>query len=1795
MFLLVIILAGCLFSSVNIFASDLENLDSADIAEYIEIPIQDTQKIFRNLIQSSMDEQIEMSDSFSFSPEKEAILLILQKSIQKNQIAFWSRYIPKKIAIETIKLGSQIVRLSMSDISVILKEVEKKSVEKATSYATTWLLEKEIKVATGILNVSYKSYLTGEIYKTSFQYILGYKGTDSSHGEVIIKFYSLETIEAPDPRSGYMWGGGIYKIKPFIATITGYVSKNVAQGTYSWDKSKEGPIIEISFPEEVPDLGIKPLTWVEKQKRALRNEIKKAVKIISIATGKMSPTLNVVWETSKEIKDTTKKLFDKIQSLIAQFNPLLPASIVEAPLFPNSLHKTAQEDNNQGEPNELGQKTEPEQQIEEEKPADTTEEQKLSLLELIDQLDDIAEKIDILSREVAKLIEEENAASIANKKGLAEAGSQENGEKEYIYYPSEPEEQYFSSLVVSGEENTSLPQILISEVVAGWNKANNEFVELYNPNDFEVVLNKYNFKLKLVNSSNKVTNKQLDWINSIISPKSYLLLADGTIELDGIVLVPDATFSNQLTKVSGVIITDGEDNIIDKTGWGQCLIGECDEIEKPAPSEAVEGEAIVLENGLQTDQSIERITDNAGNLVDTDNNSLDFILQTGPNPVNSKNESLCRQPEPEETTPLEETVPLEENNTSFEVSTTTLNFVAEELGENPLAQLFTVTNTGQIILEWNCIADSDWLTIQPASGTIEISSFAELEVSINISGLTAGNYKTTITVSNVGGEIKSLSVNIIVTAKATQYSPLSVVINEIAWMGTKASATDEWMELYNNTDQDISLSGWTLLSATDGQPTISLGEIIPAKGFYLLERTASTTISDIEEEQTYTGALNNGGEKLELRDDSGSLIDEIDCSNGWFSDYNEEKTTMERIDSTKSGSNADNWLDNNPMIAQQGLDQEGNLISGTPNATNSASLLEINNGFEDNPGQSSSTLPNVTSSESATTTEESNISFEISTTTLNFTAEESGENSLPRLFNITNTGQTELIWSASITYEETTTTSALDWLDIQPATGILATSSFMALEASINIADLKAGIYNATATIYITEEDSKLVSIKLTVTPQLLQYNPLSVVINEIAWMGTKASSADEWLELYNNTSSTIDLEGWTLKSSDESGPELIFPADLAITAQDYFLIEKMDDSATNLPADWFESFGNGLSNPNCEILSLYDPNNNLIDQTACLDNNWPAGKAAPDYISMERINSIESGDNTDNWLDNNPAIAQQGLDNEGNLILGTPNATNSASLLDKVVWVDDNFENDPENRRWKTIQEGIENANKGDIVLVDSGTYREGVTIDKQLTLRGISANTENPVIDAEAHVGTKNGINIRANGVNVEGFKIINARIGIHLSNSTNNTLKNNTFEQNNYYGISLEYSDFNNVANNTINLKQGWGRNPRYGIYLYHSHDNILQENTANNTVNNTGQNNSNGIYLENSDNNTLHDNEANYNAAGIKMIFSNNNILEKNTADYNMFGINMYASSNNTLKGNSMSDNCVANFTVEGVERLESDFGLDHNIDATNFVDGKSIYYLKNQSDVVIDASSNAGLVYCINCENIIIKDSVIDGRSSKGIYLYKTNNSTIDNVEISGSYTAITLKDSHSNTIKESIVSKNFEGIDLNQAMDNDIVNNIIKYNNTKGDGLQCMGHSPMYGVRLHNSSNNRISENLIVNNPEGIILSGSNSNTLSGNTIENNTKGISNRSLNNLFYHNNLINNISNEYGDCDPTALSKNQWYNSNLSQGNYCNNYDVPEEGCEDIDNNGFCDNPYSVNNDKFPFVQQDGWITP
>lgn len=125
------------------------------------------------------------------------------------------------------------------------------------------------------------------------------------------------------------------------------------------------------------------------------------------------------------------------------------------------------------------------------------------------------------------------------------------------------------------------------------------------------------------------------------------------------------------------------------------------------------------------------------------------------------------------------------------------------------------------------------------------------------------------------------------TPSPTAFPTRAVVINEVGWAGTRASADDEWIELYNTTGFPIDLTGWKLVAA-DGSPSIDLSGEIPGLGFFLLERCDDDTVSDIGADITYdcSATLANAGEILRLFDPNGVLTGRtVDTANadggGW--------------------------------------------------------------------------------------------------------------------------------------------------------------------------------------------------------------------------------------------------------------------------------------------------------------------------------------------------------------------------------------------------------------------------------------------------------------------------------------------------------------------------------------------------------------------------------------------------------------------------------------------------------------------------------------------------------------------------------------------------------------------------------------------------------------------------------------------------------------------------------------------------------------------------------------------------
>ena len=334
-----------------------------------------------------------------------------------------------------------------------------------------------------------------------------------------------------------------------------------------------------------------------------------------------------------------------------------------------------------------------------------------------------------------------------------------------------------------------------------------------------------------------------------------------------------------------------------------------------------------------------------------------------------------------------------------------------------------------------------------------------------------------------------------------------------------------------------------------------------------------------------------------------------------------------------------------------------------------------------------------------------------------------------------------------------------------------------------------------------------------------------------------------------------------------------------------------------------------------------------------------------------------------------------------------------------------------------------------------------------------------------------------------------------GISLRNSSNNRLTGNIVSSNNEYGIYLWSSGNNEVAGNTAD------HNANAGICLYGSASNNITGNTAND----------NDYY-------------------GIKADCSSSNLLAGNIVNSNRWdGIDLWYSSNNTLTRNSISDNRY-NFGLYGWD----DSQFNNSIDATNLVDAKPILYLKGASDITIDSTTDAGTIYCIQCDNITVRDIALTNNGA-GVFLWNVNNSEVVNVNASQNGVGISLHNSSDVTLTGCTVLRNSRGIDVWNSTDNMLRDNRVSNNRE--------------GVNLRNScSNNLTSNDANSNTGYGVNLWSSDDNMVMGNTISDNWEGISLK----CSSGNSLIKNIVSETGDAISLRNSGGNQMGKNRVSGN-------------------------------------------
>ena len=143
-----------------------------------------------------------------------------------------------------------------------------------------------------------------------------------------------------------------------------------------------------------------------------------------------------------------------------------------------------------------------------------------------------------------------------------------------------------------------------------------------------------------------------------------------------------------------------------------------------------------------------------------------------------------------------------------------------------------------------------------------------------------------------------------------------------------------------------------------------------------------------------------------------------------------------------------------------------------------------------------------------------------------------------------------------------------------------------------------------------------------------------TIVINEINYNSRDEFDTGDWVELYNNTSNSVDLSGWIFRDNDDSHA-FIFPQNTMIEANGYLVLARdvarltaNHGSIQNILGD----FDFGLSSSGDEI-RIFNKDNQLIDYVSySAELPWPLA-ANGNGPTMELSNPDTDNNDPENWF----------------------------------------------------------------------------------------------------------------------------------------------------------------------------------------------------------------------------------------------------------------------------------------------------------------------------------------------------------------------------------------------------------------------------------------------------------------------------------------------------------------------------------------------------------------------------------
>lgn len=154
-----------------------------------------------------------------------------------------------------------------------------------------------------------------------------------------------------------------------------------------------------------------------------------------------------------------------------------------------------------------------------------------------------------------------------------------------------------------------------------------------------------------------------------------------------------------------------------------------------------------------------------------------------------------------------------------------------------------------------------------------------------------------------------------------------------------------------------------------------------------------------------------------------------------------------------------------------------------------------------------------------------------------------------------------------------------------------------------------------------------------------LPTEPGQLLITEVMWpgsyKGTVSMTQDEWLEVFNASTQTLDLGGIEIKNAGISGASLFIPTDYHLPPLSYFMVGAREGDLTLLSKDpdWVTSqLSLSNSKSNLSLVSVTG-----IELDALPGGSWKAGinqLTDRKRSSAQRKSTILPGNDWSNWTD---------------------------------------------------------------------------------------------------------------------------------------------------------------------------------------------------------------------------------------------------------------------------------------------------------------------------------------------------------------------------------------------------------------------------------------------------------------------------------------------------------------------------------------------------------------------------------